>query len=119
MATTDTIAHRTIPALLLFAAPSLCIFAVNGLAQRAWLAPGDVVWGFLAVLVMFSPLPFALPALMLQDHRDRYEPGRQGMLRGMRMLFALSGRGSACLVQMWAGHLGLLAAGLVAVGLLR
>jgi hypothetical protein len=39
-----------------------------------------------AILLLWSPLPASLPAVLLGDARDRFEPGTTGVKRGLRLM---------------------------------
>jgi hypothetical protein len=72
----------------------------------------------LVALALWSPLPIALPALVMQDVRDAYAPEARGIMgtvwRGARITFALCGRHCLVRTEMIASLLGFGAALLAA-----
>ncbi len=68
----------------------------------------------LAVLALFSPSPISLPALVMQDVRDAYDPAARGLgtlRRGVAITFWLVSQASPVRAEMIASLVGF-AAGL-------
>lgn len=85
------------------------LFAARGTAV---LAAGYVGYAVLAAILLWSPLPISLPAVVLGDARDSFRLGQYGVRRSLALYPHLLSAASGARVATWchlAGFGGLLA----------
>jgi membrane associated rhomboid family serine protease len=92
---------------LVLLGPALSIIALH-LSSGGTYLPDEYTWlAFAVALVAWSPLPFAVPALVLQDARDAYAPNASTIQRGRGMLPHLLSTGGSVSVVTAASLAGL------------
>ena len=96
--------------------PVLTVHLLLAAAARGSLALP--VWMYLATALLFwSPLPFSIPAVLLDNYRDAYLPGARGPARLVRAVLLpgwLLSRASGVRVEFAASLAGFAVAGFVA-----
>lgn len=101
--------RKALTGLLLLLTPAATILAMRHTAGGMLLAPDTVAYATLAVLVLWSPLPISLPAVLLGDARDGFRPGAYGVRRSLALYPYLLGPTSPVRVEAWAHVIGFLA----------
>jgi hypothetical protein len=66
---------RSAKSILLVAAPTLSLLGLRLLQGSNWAAKPYIGYGAIALLIMWSPLFFSFPALLLQGGRDKLLTG--------------------------------------------
>jgi len=90
--------------------PTLCVLLAELGAGSRYLPAGVMAYVLTAILLAWSPLPISIPAVLLGEARDRFEPGRSGPGRGWRLLRHLGSKESAVRVEFLASLIGFAAA---------
>lgn len=94
---------------VLFAGPLASWIIVQTYATNL-LAPGEIGFVALALALVWSPLFFSVPALMLQRERDRLIPAPGGafasLARGVRLVPAMLASGSPIRTETMASLVG-------------
>lgn len=111
----DTVVKTPQTALAVFlgTTPVVSICLLRAMAGGVYLPGSAYPYAALALLLIWSPLPFSLPAVILGEARDMYRIQHGG---GMRSLFKhLSGRESAARSAFLASIVGFVGAVLAAL----
>ena len=98
----------------LLVGPMVCAFLAEIGEGGRYLPAGVFPYAMVAILLAWSPLPASIPAVVLGEARDRFEPGQRGIGRGLRLLKHLSSKGSAVQGEFFASLAGFAAAVLYA-----
>lgn len=118
MTTTAPTRTEMLSAALLLTAPVASVAAIVA-ARGSMYLPSDVAtMASIVAILAWSPLPIALPAVLLADARDEFEPEGGGLRRGLRLMRWLAGTECPRRIEFLASMLGVIAAGIIAfVGL--
>jgi len=115
---TDTMfpLRKALTGLLLLIAPAATILAMRHTTGGMLFATDTVAYATLAVLLLWSPLPISLPAVLLGDARDGFRPGAYGVRRALALYPYLLGPTSPVRIESWAHVVGFLAGTAAMIG---
>jgi hypothetical protein len=98
--------RKLLVAFTLAVAPVLCVLAAGVGAGGKYLPVEVLPYALAALLLAWSPLPVSIPAVVLGDSRDSFEPGGRGLGRGLRMVGNLSSASSPVRAEFLASLVG-------------